>query len=181
MAGIALRSKQAFQPASYLGVSTPFMFAFRRASQGACHFPRVPVRWPELHSHAARLATTLQGFLSLSLKAVSHTFPLVSSVFLAFPKISFASFFFHLPFLSLRPISHTFPLVSSVFLLLPKTFLGNFLGWLLCFLGRGRAPRPDLENSLDFSSNCWMLPRPRASTGRAGGARGEGRPRPKDR
>ena len=91
-------------------------------------------------------------------------------LFSAFRKIFFASFF-------LPP----FPIVTgsiSYLLACVKCFFGIAKN----FFSRPRqGVRRGLENSLDFSSNCLRLPRPRASTGRAGGARGEGRPRPKDR
>ena len=87
---------QTLQDASYLGTAAACIhntlggaFAYRLP-----YIPRVPVRWPELHSHAARLATTLQGLFSLSLKAVSHTCLLVSSDFLLLPETFFFLLFF---------------------------------------------------------------------------------------
>ncbi len=104
-------------------------------------------------------------FLSIKLP------PLVSSGFLDFPKISFC-------FPPLLASTFCFPPFYQTSPACVKHFLGiakKFFSW------PRQGVRRELETSLNFSSNCCVLPRPRGFDWPRVGARGGVRPRLKDR
>ena len=75
----------------------------------------------------------------LSLNAVSHTFPLVSSVFLRLPKIFFACFFLpSFPVIVKCSVSY-FPACVKRFFAIAKKFFGKLSR--LAFVLFGKGPR----------------------------------------
>lgn len=75
-----------------------------------------------------------------------------------------------------------FPACVKRFFAIAKNFFGKLSRLAFVLFGKGAARRGrSLENSLNLSSNCWVLPRPRRRRPAARGARGERPPRPNDR
>ena len=136
------RPMQTLQDASYLGIAASCMHnTFVELSHDACHIAALQFlrRMLALIRRGVCLATTLQGPFSLSLKAVSHTFPLVSSVFFCLLKDFFAFFFLSPSFAFVKGSVSYFPACVKHFFAIAKKFFGKLSR--LAFVLFGKGPR----------------------------------------
>ncbi len=116
------------------------------------HFPACVKRFFELSENFFLLPFFFPLFLSF--KALSHTFPLVSSGFFVFAKIFFACFFLPpFPVIVEGSISY-FPACVKRFFAIAEKFFGKLSRLAFVLFGKGRAARPDFVNCLNLFNNC---------------------------